>query len=42
MKPLLIVLIINQLLFLGGIKAISSADQNAILDAERAMKDVPR
>ena len=39
---LIIVLLITQLLLLGEIKAISSAEENAILDAQRALADIPR
>ena len=42
-NPLIIVLLITQLLLLlGEIKAISSAEENAILDAQRALADIPR
>ena len=39
---LIIVLLITQLLLLGEIKAISSAEENAILDAQRALANIPR
>ena len=41
-NPLIIVLLITQLLLLGEIKAISSAEENAILDAQRALANIPR
>jgi hypothetical protein len=42
-NPLIIVLLITQLLLLmGEIKAISSAEENAILDTQRALADIPR
>ena len=42
-NPLIIILLTTQLLLLlGEIKAISSAEENAILDAQRALADIPR